>query len=95
MPFGPDTTDWLICTACGTQFPTADREKQSTCFICDDPRQFTPPTGQAFTTLGEMRSPRGGFKNVFVPYDKDDRITFIYVRTSKHAQALPPENTAC
>lgn len=79
MSSGFDTTDWLICTACGTQFPTADRQKQTTCFICDDPRQFTPPTGQAFTTLGEMLSSPAGYQNVFETYEKDDRITFIYV----------------
>lgn len=79
MSSGPDTTDWLICTACGTQFPTADKQEQTTCFICDDPRQFTPPTGQAFTTLGEMLSSPAGYQNVFETYEKDDRITFIHV----------------
>lgn len=72
----PDTTDWLICTACGTQFPTADRTRLTTCFICDDPRQFTPPSGQSFTTLAELSS--SGFQNNFAPYAKDERITFIY-----------------
>lgn len=74
----PDTTHWLICTACGTQFPTADRQQQTTCFICDDPRQFTPPTGQSFTTLGALTSSPAGYHNVFSTYGQDDRITFIY-----------------
>jgi len=56
--------DWLICTACGTQFPTSDYQVLTTCFICDDPRQFTPPTGQAFTTLAELRK---NHKNEFTP----------------------------
>lgn len=73
-----DTKDWLICTACGTQYPTADRQQQSRCFICDDPRQFTPPSGQSFTTLGSIVSSLAGYKNVFRRYDKDDRLTFIY-----------------
>lgn len=74
----PDTKDWLICTACGTQYPTADRQQRSRCFICDDPRQFTPPSGQSFTTLGSMVSSLAGYRNVFRRYDRDDRLTFIY-----------------
>lgn len=81
MTGSPDTNtnDWLICTACGTQFPTADKEALTTCFICDDPRQFTPPSGQSFTTLGSLQQQQsGGYQNNFVPYEKDPRITFIY-----------------
>ncbi|KAI3394637.1 hypothetical protein diail_2501 [Diaporthe ilicicola] len=74
----PDTKDWLICTACGTQYPTADRQQRTRCFICDDPRQFTPPSGQSFTTLGSMVSSLAAYKNVFRRHDKDDRLTFIY-----------------
>lgn len=82
-PSSPDTKDWLICTACGTQFPTADSTQLTTCFICDDPRQFTPPTGQSFTTLRALLSPSpssppGPYQNHFVPYEHDDRITFIH-----------------
>ncbi|KAG8159937.1 hypothetical protein KVR01_010574 [Diaporthe batatas] len=73
-----ENEDWLICTACGTQYPTADRQQQTRCFICDDPRQFTPPSGQSFTTLGSVVSSLAGYKNVFHRYDKDDRLTFIY-----------------
>ena len=73
-----DNKDWLICTACGTQYPTADRQQQSRCFICDDPRQFTPPSGQSFTTHGGIVSSLAGYKNVFRRYDEDDRLTFIY-----------------
>ncbi|OTB05733.1 hypothetical protein M426DRAFT_56488 [Hypoxylon sp. CI-4A] len=74
--YNPERTkSWLICTACGTQFPTADRQELKTCFICDDPRQFTPQTGQAFTTLDEIRS---GFKNTWVPFTNDDRLVSIF-----------------
>lgn len=69
------TESWLVCTACGTQFPTADRQEVKTCFICDDPRQFTPPTGQAFTTLSELRSTA---KNTWTPFTGDDRFTSIF-----------------
>ncbi|KAI1774521.1 beta-lactamase-like protein [Hypoxylon cercidicola] len=74
-PYDPKRTgSWLICTACGTQFPTADRQKKTTCWICDDPRQFTPQTGQAFTTLDELRSYA---KNVWTPFPCDDRFVSI------------------
>ncbi|WP_246792332.1 hypothetical protein [Burkholderia perseverans] len=35
-----------LCTACGTQY----RERPARCLICEDARQFVPPTGQAWTT---------------------------------------------
>lgn len=73
----PASSDWLICTACGTQFPTADRQSLTTCFICDDPRQFTPPSGQSFTDLSSLLS-QNSHQNVFKQYQHDDRITFIY-----------------
>ncbi|KAI1363894.1 beta-lactamase-like protein [Xylaria arbuscula] len=63
------TGSWLICKTCGTQFPTADRQKVTTCFICDDPRQYVPPSGQSFTTLNELRN--GEYTNVFTPLDVD------------------------
>lgn len=49
------TEEWLVCVTCGTQFPTADRNAVKTCHICDDPRQYVPPSGQSFTTLAELR----------------------------------------
>ncbi|KAI0473362.1 beta-lactamase-like protein [Xylariaceae sp. FL0804] len=61
------TGAWLVCTACGTQVPTASRDEVATCFICDDPRQFTPPSGQAFTSLDELRA-GGRHRNVFTPF---------------------------
>lgn len=78
MASPPDTQEWLICTACGTQFPSADRKTLATCFICDDPRQFTLPTGQTFTTLRDMLLPQSGHRNLFQKYQHDDRITFIH-----------------
>ncbi|KUI70630.1 Uncharacterized protein YmaE [Cytospora mali] len=78
MALSPESKGWLICTACGTQFPTADRKNRTTCFICDDPRQFAPPSGQSFTTLGNMLTSLAGYKNIFHRYEKDDRLTFIY-----------------
>ncbi|XDG08596.1 hypothetical protein ABKA04_008211 [Annulohypoxylon sp. FPYF3050] len=68
------TGSWLVCTACGTQFPTSDRQQLKTCFICDDQRQFTLPTGQAFTTLDELRSRT---KNTWTPFKGDSRFISI------------------
>ncbi|KAF5010457.1 hypothetical protein FDECE_3392 [Fusarium decemcellulare] len=65
---------WLVCETCGTQFPTADRTKVKTCHICDDPRQFVPPSGQSFSTLEELRKTH---TNEFTPLASDPRFTFI------------------
>ncbi|KAJ9151815.1 Metallo-beta-lactamase family protein [Pleurostoma richardsiae] len=69
------TADWLVCSTCGTQFPTTERSALTTCFICDDPRQFTPPSGQSFTTLGALRA--AGHRNEFTTYAADPRVTFV------------------
>jgi len=39
-----------ICTACGSEFAEAEKLPES-CPICQDDRQFVPPSGQAWTTL--------------------------------------------
>ncbi|KAI0014977.1 beta-lactamase-like protein [Xylariomycetidae sp. FL0641] len=74
-PYDPKRTgSWLVCTACGTQFPTVERSEVKTCFICDDPRQFTPPSGQSFTTLDALRS---SHRNTFHPLSDDDRFISV------------------
>ncbi|GAP91640.1 putative metallo-beta-lactamase family protein [Rosellinia necatrix] len=63
-PYDPSRTGpWLVCRTCGTQFPTDDKHRVTTCPICDDPRQYVPPTGQSFVSLDILRS--GGYSNVF------------------------------
>ena len=52
--------DLPICTACGTQYPDPNI---GSCRICLDPRQFVPPTGQAWTSLSKLRS--AGHHNAF------------------------------
>jgi glyoxylase-like metal-dependent hydrolase (beta-lactamase superfamily II) len=64
----------LVCSTCGTQHPTTDRQSLTTCFICDDPRQYVPPSGQSFITLADLRE---AHKNIFTPYAGDERLTFI------------------
>ncbi|KAH0489861.1 hypothetical protein TgHK011_001354 [Trichoderma gracile] len=82
MDFTPEpyndtvSSSWLICNTCGTQFPTADRSALKTCHICDDPRQYVPPSGQSFTTLANIRAT--GHRNRFTPYQNDERVIFIH-----------------
>jgi hypothetical protein len=42
----------LICVTCGVQFASGDPDR---CPICDEPRQYVPQSGQAWTTLSELR----------------------------------------
>ncbi|RWX08540.1 MBL fold metallo-hydrolase [Rhizobium hidalgonense] len=44
-----------ICTACGTQFEEST-EPPSACPVCEDDRQFVPPSGQAWTNMAEISS---------------------------------------
>ncbi|KAK2590945.1 hypothetical protein QQS21_011364 [Conoideocrella luteorostrata] len=80
MAFSPEkynpssTGQWLICKACGTQFPTSDRSVVKTCYICDDPRQYVPPSGQSFTTHDELSK---NYRNEFATYESDDRLISI------------------
>jgi hypothetical protein len=68
------TGSWLVCSTCGTQFPTPDRQELKTCFICDDPRQYTPQTGQSFTTLDDVRA---NHKNTWIPFPNDNDFVSI------------------
>lgn len=69
---------WLICSQCGTQFPSADRDSIRTCALCDDPRGSVPASGQAFTSMSELKAQ--GHRNVFEEYAGDSRITYITSR---------------
>ncbi|KAI0975166.1 beta-lactamase-like protein [Xylaria arbuscula] len=72
------TGPWLVCKTCGTQFPTDNQHKVTTCLICDDPRQYVPPSGQSFVSLDALRS--GGHRNVFSPIAADPE-RFIQIHT--------------
>lgn len=53
-----------ICVTCGTQF-AASEAPPSSCPICDDWRQYVPPTGQAWTTLESLqRTHRNSFRRL-------------------------------
>ena len=47
----------FICTACGMQYPPS-ASPPSSCLVCEEERQFVPPTGQAWTTLGALAASR-------------------------------------
>ena len=47
--------EFAVCATCGTQFGEPDPAR---CPVCEDPRQYLPPGGQAWTTLGELRAGR-------------------------------------
>jgi hypothetical protein len=44
----------FICTACGTQYPDSAAPPKE-CVICEEERQYVPPTGQSWTTLDGLR----------------------------------------
>ncbi|CAH0015179.1 unnamed protein product [Clonostachys rhizophaga] len=74
-PYDAATSEtWIVCRTCGTQFPTSDRQVVTTCHICDDPRQYVPPSGQSFTTHKEVAATH---RNEFIPYEADPRLTSI------------------
>jgi len=46
--------DAFICTTCGTQYAPSETVPAH-CLICEEERQFVPPTGQSWTTLARLR----------------------------------------
>lgn len=67
--------DNLICRACGTQFEQTSG--LTSCFICDDPRQYVPPGGQSFTTLAKLR--KDGHRLKFEEDEVDPNVTSIKI----------------
>ncbi|MFL6596206.1 MAG: MBL fold metallo-hydrolase [Chthoniobacterales bacterium] len=45
----------FICKTCGTQFAET-QSPPNECKICEDERQYVPPSGQEWTTLEQMRA---------------------------------------
>jgi hypothetical protein len=45
--------DAFICTACGTQYAPSDKPPAH-CAICEEERQYVPPSGQGWTTLAAL-----------------------------------------
>jgi hypothetical protein len=70
------TENLLICSACGTQYDVDDLALLSCCRICNDPRQFVPPTGQVFTRAAEMK--KRGYRNQWRRFEDDNRFWSIW-----------------
>jgi glyoxylase-like metal-dependent hydrolase (beta-lactamase superfamily II) len=51
----------FICKTCGVQFAETS-EPPPACPVCEDERQYVPPSGQQWTTLAELRR---GHRNSF------------------------------
>ncbi|RAH45998.1 putative metallo-beta-lactamase domain protein [Aspergillus brunneoviolaceus CBS 621.78] len=62
----PSSLDFIVCSTCGTQFPTTSPPPN--CKICDDPRQFIPPTGtNQSQTQTQTHEPHQPYHNEFHP----------------------------
>ena len=57
----------FICVTCGSQFAPSDKAPER-CPICDEDRQYVPPSGQAWTTHDALE--RSHF-NCFRQHEKD------------------------
>src|SRR4051794_11897093 len=55
----------FICKTCGTQF-SESAQAPNECKICQDDRQYVPPSGQEWTTLAKLRATR---RNSFTQYE--------------------------
>ncbi|KAF2498257.1 hypothetical protein BU16DRAFT_579416 [Lophium mytilinum] len=71
-----DGQDLLICNTCGTQFDVSLQSGSplKSCRICEDPRQYVPPGGQVWTTLGQLK---GKHENFLEQDPTDEKILFI------------------
>ncbi|THX72259.1 metallo-beta-lactamase family protein [Aureobasidium pullulans] len=68
--------DLLLCPTCGTQFDVlADNPPSGYCRICDDPRQYIPATGQAWTSL---KAEAGKHETKWKQDEKDKRVWSIW-----------------
>lgn len=45
--------DVWICPRCGANYPPGDTAP-ARCPLCEDERQWVPPPGQVWTTMGEL-----------------------------------------
>lgn len=69
------TLDFLICSTCGVQYDV--EAGLNSCKICDDPRQYVPPTGQSWTTLKSLHLSQK-YHNIFTPYPENPNLITIH-----------------
>ncbi|RGP74751.1 metallo-beta-lactamase family [Fusarium sporotrichioides] len=67
--------DLSLCVTCGTQFDIPFDQRPSTCRMCNEPRQFVPPSGQSWTTLEKLQA---NHRNEFKQDEYDGRIWSIF-----------------
>ncbi|KEQ91625.1 hypothetical protein AUEXF2481DRAFT_32806, partial [Aureobasidium subglaciale EXF-2481] len=78
--------DLLLCPTCGTQFDTpADNPPSGHCRICDDPRQYIPATGQAWTSL---KAEAGKHETKWKQDEHDKRIWSIWAEPKRDRRKL-------
>ncbi|KIW07832.1 uncharacterized protein PV09_01750 [Verruconis gallopava] len=70
-----NSDDLAICVACGTQYDAPFTDPPKSCKICDDPRQYVPPTGQQWSCLSKLKA--DNFKNTWTQDAVDPRVWFI------------------
>ena len=51
--YGRAVVDWL-CAACAVEYPAGDAHPRA-CAICEDERQYVPPSGQSWTSLQRLQ----------------------------------------
>lgn len=83
-----ESDDLLICNECGTQYPVDASSGKNECRICDDPRQYVPATGHAFTTLRKLRDE--GHKNVWWQDKQHPEVWYIKTEPSVSEDSLLP-----
>ena len=52
--------DVWVCPTCGANYPPSP-QPPARCPLCEDERQWVPPTGQVWTTMGELT--RAGYRS--------------------------------
>lgn len=70
-----NSDDLAICVTCGTQFDAPYTNPPKSCKICDDPRQFVPASGQAWSCLTKLKAQ--GFKNSWTQDKVNPKVFFI------------------
>ncbi|KAK9325147.1 beta-lactamase-like protein [Lipomyces orientalis] len=68
--------DLPVCVTCGVQF--GELTPPTTCPICDDPRQYVPASGQAWTTLRLLRESDKHYKNEIKQDPEDPDLYSIF-----------------
>ncbi|KAF4212317.1 hypothetical protein CNMCM5878_001420 [Aspergillus fumigatiaffinis] len=71
----PSALDLLVCSTCGVQYDATSGLKS--CKICDDPRQYVPPSGQSWTTLRSLQASPVEYRNVFTADPENPNLISI------------------